>query len=290
MKRRRRTSRRGMKGAKEEQKEKQNKTKRNKTKRETKQKEKQNQARNQARPGGLVFRSRRRCTLKRVSRTTNYVFIHGGQRALYTGSNSDIPVHTTTLFTHLRMLVTARGWLPRLATRSHLLAALGVQSTVYRLFNERLSDAFDKSVHPVEHFVAPRGRLRSTKLTSPLGTCPPPFQIDPSHDPYVIPGDALSVAPTPQQGDPGERRAEWGSPGGSETPSQHDSRCGRGPTLSDWCVVRIYPRFLCDASRAKGERSGESGELDKAVRKGEGSLGCLAHPCRYRHRRTRTTK
>eukprot|EP00959_Pyramimonas_sp_CCMP1952_P038480 805489-Pyramimonas_sp.AAC.1 len=127
MKRRRRTSRRGMKGAKEEQKEKQNKTKRNKTKRETKQKEKQNQARNQARPGGLVFRSRRRCTLKRVSRTTNYVFIHGGQRALYTGSNSDIPVHTTTLFTHLRMLVTARGWLPRLATRSHLLAALGVQ-------------------------------------------------------------------------------------------------------------------------------------------------------------------
>eukprot|EP00959_Pyramimonas_sp_CCMP1952_P369636 7742190-Pyramimonas_sp.AAC.1 len=39
----------------------------------------------------------------------------------------------------------------------------------------------------------------------------------------------------------------------------------------------------------KGRAAAESGELDKAVRKGKGSLwmGCRVHLCRYWHRRTR---
>eukprot|EP00959_Pyramimonas_sp_CCMP1952_P375500 7864551-Pyramimonas_sp.AAC.2 len=40
-----------------------------------------------------------------------------------------------------------------------------LQSTVYRLFNDRLLDAFDKSIHPVEHVGGEAlGRLHLTKL------------------------------------------------------------------------------------------------------------------------------
>eukprot|EP00976_Prorocentrum_cordatum_P071544 1180362-Prorocentrum_minimum.AAC.2 len=46
----------------------------------------------------------------------------------------------------------------------------------------------------------------------------------------------------------------------------------------------------CNVSRAQGESSGSKWATGHRVRKGEGSLGCRVHPCRYRHRRARNTK
>eukprot|EP00959_Pyramimonas_sp_CCMP1952_P269752 5639415-Pyramimonas_sp.AAC.1 len=45
-------------------------------------------------------------------------------------------------------------------------------------------------------------------------------------------------------------------------------------------------RLACDARRAEGERSGRKWGTEHRVKKGEGSLGCSVHPCRYWHRRT----